>query len=293
MDDLRKLLDVVRRDLDAEDVRAEVGGRDPDDPRLLFAPLAQGWRVVAVFAAPPEDAEHKRQRLAALVRPFEDVTQRIEAPSGGLGIAKQRAVDEALDALAERSGARAALVFDERSPVLWGSSARRVAGWDIDAMERVHALASEVSRAGLDPASWLAEGSPEPSALALAGIDETVAQRLGHRLERIADLASDWHLADWREALTIAAAVTAARAECRGGRAPERVSAHGDDFGVFARGFAQIYLCTLVYDGPFSELHAEGALVRSLPHIETLVLALPPVEPPPRGAKVLQLRRGR
>ena len=290
MDELRKLLEVVRRDLSAADVRAEIGGRDPEDPRLVWAPLAPGWRVVAVFDAVPEDPDALRERLEALVRPFESAASHAEIPSGGLGAAKQRAVDEELDALAERSGARAAMVFDERSPVLWGSSSQRANGWDIDAMERARDLASEMPPRASIRHDWLAEGAPEEHELREAGVDETVAQRWSHRLHRLSELAPDWRTADWQEALQIATAVTAARAECRGGRAPERVSADDDEWGVFARGFAQIYLCALVYDGAFSELHAEGALVRSLPHVETLVLALPPVDPPPKAAKVIRIR---
>lgn len=293
MDDLRKLLDIVRRDLAATDVRAELGGNDPSDPRFVWAPLAPGWRVVAVFDSPPADAAERRRRLAALLEPFEHVTPRADVPTsaGGLGRAKQIEVDEELDALAERAGARAALVFDERTPVLWGCSMPRAPGWDLEAMERARALAHDVTRAGFDPARWLAEGAPIEAALDAAGVDATVAQRWSHRFHRLSDLAPDWKLADWREALQVAMAVGAARAQCRGGRAPERVSEHADDWGVFARGFAQIYLCALVYDGPFSELHAEGSLVRALPHLETLVLALPPVDPPPRAAKVIALPR--
>ena len=60
---------------------------------------------------------------------------------------------------------------------------------------------------------------------------------------------------------------------------------------MLARGFAQVYLLVLIYDGTLNELQAEGAAVRALPAIERLVLSLPPVEPPPRGAKVIALRR--
>lgn len=286
------MLDVVRRDLGAADTRAEVGGQDPDDACVVWAPLAPGWRIVAIYDQPPPDREQKIQRLHALVRPFEDIAHRVEPPTLGLAPAKQRALDEELDALAERAGARAAVVFDERSPVLWGSSSLRVAAWDIDAMERAHALAAEVTSAGLDAVHLLAQGGVvDPNALADAGIDETLAQRWSHRARRLSAIAPEWREAEWREALQIATAVVRARSECRGGRAPERVCAHDDDWGVFARGFAQIYMCALVYDGAFSELHAEGSLVRGLPHIETLVLALPPVEPPPRSAKVIRLPR--
>lgn len=291
MDELRRLLDVVRRDLDAADARAEVGGREPEDDRLVWAALGNGWRVVAVYDEPPGDRDAKKERLIALIRPFEELTARVDVPGEAFGPARQRALDEELDALSERAGARAAVVFDERSPVLWGSSVPRAPGWDVDAMERARTLAAEVARAGIDPAHWLAEGAPDEKELEELGVDATVAQRWSHRIHRLSDLAPEWRVSDWREALQVAKAVVAARAECRGGRAPERVSAHDEDFGVFARGFAQIYLCALVYDGAFSELHAEGSLVRALPHVEALVLALPPVDPPPKAAKVIPLRR--
>jgi hypothetical protein len=57
------------------------------------------------------------------------------------------------------------------------------------------------------------------------------------------------------------------------------------------RAFAGIYRVILVYEGPFSELHAEGALVRALPVITRLVTALPPRDPVSGGAKVAVLRR--
>lgn len=291
VDELLRLLELIRRELGAADVRAELGGQAPDDPSALSTELAPGWRVVALFDAPP--ADDAAAKLEALVEPFEEVVGQIEIPKVGLGAAKQRELDEELDALAERTGARAAVVFDERSPVLWGCSAPRAAGWDLDAMERARLLARDVAAAGLDPARWLAEGHvPSDETLKAAGIDETVAQRWGHRFTRLAGVAPRWGRAEWQEALQIATAVSAARARCKGGRAPDRVADHDEDWGLFARGFAQIYLLALVYDGPYSELHAEGPAVRALPHIETLVLALPPVEPPPRGAKVIPLRRG-
>lgn len=291
MDDLRKLIDLVRRELGADDARAEVGGKDPEDARVLWAQLPNGWRIVALFDEPPESRDKRQARLDALVASFGEVAERVETPNGGLGPAKQRALDEELDVLAERAGARAAVVIDERSPVLWGSSSPRARGWDLEMMERARALAAEAAAQGIDAIRWLAEGPPDPQALALAGVDETVAQRWTHRFHRLTTLAPEWRGGEWREALQIATAIGAARAECRGGRAPERVSQRGDDWGVFARSFAQIYLVALVYDGPFSELHAEGPLVRALPHIETLVLALPPVDPPPRAATVIRLPR--
>jgi hypothetical protein len=58
---------------------------------------------------------------------------------------------------------------------------------------------------------------------------------------------------------------------------------------------AGIYLLTLVFAAAFDELRAERAVLESLPSIERLVLALPPLDPdPPRkGAGVISMRRPR
>jgi hypothetical protein len=157
-------------------------------------------------------------------------------------------------------------------------------------MEIARHLAEGTRQVGLDPARWLTDGPPSPAVLRAAGVDDTLGQRWSHRFRRLADLAPEWSRDDWHEALQVAIAVTEARARCEGGAAPERVAEHGVDWGVFARAFAQIYMLALVFDGPYSELHAEGPLVRALSYIEAMVLALPPVDPP-RGAKVIAFRR--
>lgn len=291
MDELLRLLALIERELDANDARAELGGRPPDDDRRVWAAMGDTWRVVVTFDEPPADREAKRARLEKMLAPFSNPDRLVETPSVHPG-RQSMELDEELDRLAERAGALAAVVFDERSPVVWGSSAPRADGWDVEAMELVRSLVEDATAAGLDPARWLAEEAPTAAELIEAGVDETQGRRWMHRFRRIADLAPAWERADWDIALQIAVAVGVARDECRGGRAPERVAEHGEGWGVFAKGFAQIYLLALVFDGGYSELHAEGPLVRALPHIETLVLALPPVEPPPRGAKVIAFRRG-
>lgn len=61
-----------------------------------------------------------------------------------------------------------------------------------------------------------------------------------------------------------------------------------EGFGCASRGFAGTYHVVLAFDHTFSELHAEGALLRALPAIERLVMALPPQDPG-GGARVLRL----
>jgi hypothetical protein len=53
--------------------------------------------------------------------------------------------------------------------------------------------------------------------------------------------------------------------------------------------FGGVYVISLYFDGPLSEPVAVGALLHAAGYIERLVLALPPLEPPPSGGKVLRL----
>jgi hypothetical protein len=53
------------------------------------------------------------------------------------------------------------------------------------------------------------------------------------------------------------------------------------DFACIARSFAGIYVLVVVFEGPFDEIRAKHAVSQALPIIESLVLALPPRDPPP------------
>jgi hypothetical protein len=79
----------------------------------------------------------------------------------------------------------------------------------------------------------------------------------------------------------------------RGGHLNRTVSE--PDFACVAKSFAAIYLLVLVYPGPFDELRASKAISQALPVIESLVLALPPRDPPPSlaGAKAMRRPVGR
>jgi hypothetical protein len=77
----------------------------------------------------------------------------------------------------------------------------------------------------------------------------------------------------------------------RGGHLHEK---HVEDgFAYLARSFAGIYVLVLVFDGAFDELRAERALALSLPTIERLVTALPPLDPTPLAGAVAIRRRRR
>jgi hypothetical protein len=63
------------------------------------------------------------------------------------------------------------------------------------------------------------------------------------------------------------------------------------DFALIARSFAAIYVLIVVFKGPFEELRAKHAVTHALPAIESLVLALPPRDPPPTIAGAKAMRR--
>jgi hypothetical protein len=87
--------------------------------------------------------------------------------------------------------------------------------------------------------------------------------------------------------------------ELRSERAEELRSAYGhvvrltlaDGAECLARAFAGIYVLSLAFRGGLSEPVAVGALLHAGDTVERLVLALPPIEPPPPGGRVLRLPR--
>jgi hypothetical protein len=63
------------------------------------------------------------------------------------------------------------------------------------------------------------------------------------------------------------------------------------EFALIARSFAAIYVLIVAFRGPFEELRAKHAVNHALPAIESLVLALPPRDPPPTIAGAKAMRR--
>jgi hypothetical protein len=86
--------------------------------------------------------------------------------------------------------------------------------------------------------------------------------------------------------------------ELRSERAEELRSAYGhvvrltlaDGAECLARTFAGIYVLSLAFRGALSEPVAVGALLHAADAVERLVLALPPIDPPP-GGRVIRLPR--
>jgi hypothetical protein len=68
----------------------------------------------------------------------------------------------------------------------------------------------------------------------------------------------------------------------------------GGEVPFLAHSFAGIYWLLLVYSAPFDELRAERAVLESLPRVERLVMALPPMDPSPEaGARAMVRPRRR
>ena len=290
---LFRLLELVRRELGAEDVRAEVGGRDPVDPRLVYCALTEGWRLVAVFGEVPDDREGLAARLVAIAKTFSGLAPDAPewlSPSGELAA---RRLDDELGVLADRAGAIRALVIDATSPVIWGSSGPRRVDEDVE-----HALATAAALAVADSAGIDSPSLPEQdaanvrTALDRAGIDARTATLLARELERFRDDRRS--VAAWRNHSSICRAIAAVREtepHATGALSSSFELIHERGWAHLARSFANIYCLLLVFEEGASELHAQAAVVHASPVIEKLVLALPPVEPPPRQGKLMRLQR--
>lgn len=223
-----RFLDLVRRELGAADSRMEIGGKEPNDPCIIWHFVEVGSRIVVVFETPPSEKGPLTRRLDTLAEAFFSTTEHATGPSSTRtppDVAGRR-LDDELTRLAERAGARGAAVFDVASPVVWGAS-------------------------------------------------------------RAADAAADALLED------AIVHMRGTESELRPGHTSRFVMK--PEVECLARVFAGLYVLILVFEGPLSEPTAVGAVVHALPLIERLVLALPPVDPPSGGAKVMRLplpRRG-
>jgi hypothetical protein len=118
---LDELLAIVKRDLEADDVRFVEDTAPPAAPPAIEHEVPGGRRLVVTFSAPPADAEARARRLAMLISAFRDVL----VADGRARAARQapaRSLSEELAALVQRASAVEAVVIDAFSPVIWGSA---------------------------------------------------------------------------------------------------------------------------------------------------------------------------
>jgi hypothetical protein len=283
MQALLRFLDLVRRELGADDVRGELGGREPTGD-VVWASMPSGIRVVVVFDTPPADLDDKRSKLRTLLESFASLGA-IDEPSHpppprGVG----HDLDDALDVLAQRARAGAAFVIDDTSPVIWGSSLVPHGPEDVDEAIWIARVARAVRNAGHD-LSEIVTRDPESirSLLSEGGVAVGDVAALARDVERVRELGT--RALDRVHLLSMRAVAAVREHEGKEGTIDE------PELLVFVRHFATIYRLVLVFDSPFSELHAEGALIHALPVIERLVTSLPPRDPAAGGAKVAVLRR--
>lgn len=280
------LLELIRRELEAEDVHAQLGGKAPDSERVISQHISENWRVVASFEEPVEARQEKLAKLSqVLATLLKDQPLPFRALLYPSGEAFSKKLDEALAILTGRAQATRAVVFDADSPVIWGLSDRLAVSEDVEqAIQLAQALQSLEER-GVS-ATQVLEAAPDRLAdlLLECGANAETQDVFRGELSRWRANGSAWE--NWPKYLLTCNVIGLLRKE------ESLTHRHASSLpaqGHLARSFANIYTLALIFEGGFSELVAEAALVKALPHIERLVLALPPFEPPPRGGRVIRL----
>lgn len=282
MEDPIRFLEIVRRELGADDARFEIGGREPADD-VVWCMLEQRRLVVIYDGELPEDAASLRERLRTFVRAFPTTLEPRDSRPPRRALDPQRALDDALEILAQQSGASRAFVVDDGSPMLWGSSETERGPEDVTDARLAAEGVALASAMGLDLAPFLAGESRD-----------SLPEDLLRVVSQIREAAKDHARTtpEWRHALRSFVAITALRESVQREPHATRLVVHEPECALLARGFGGIYWMVLVFDrAGFSELHAEAAMIHASPWIEKLVTALPPIEPGPGRGQVARLRR--
>lgn len=278
MEALLRLLELVKRELSANDAHVRLGGRPDGDPRVLEYELRPGCRVVVRFDEPPADPEPLVQRLAELAWAFigtvdeaiDTIDTSTARPRGG------HALIDTLADLRDATEAAVALVIDRQSPMIWGCSEPGLGLGDRPAARRLAAQLTLLRERGLDPV--LEASAIEPRAVQPDGLEQV--------RQALQDAERNQPGGAARLAATTRALCMLDQDESPVSQLPE-----GDEPGIATKGFGGLYRVVLVFIRPFSPLRVEGVLRRALPIIERLVLELPPLEPPPKGGRVVPLHR--
>lgn len=281
---LERLVDLVRRELRAKNARLEVGGDPPDDPAILWRGLSGGWRVVAIFDEPPVDRSKVLAKLDLLLESFAGVGLGQAAERPPVRVPLRRAVTAALADLAARAGGTDAVVIDVTSPVVWGiSDSTHVPTEDVHAASDTASLAERAQAAHVDLSKLLTlDAKALGPRLGELEASEALIADLSREVRALRSRAPERDEAAWHRHILACRAIAMARGIIVDTEHADHIreSLHSQDFGALVRSFANIYLLVIAFDGRFSELHAEAAMLAALPHIERLVLSLPPVDPP-------------
>lgn len=326
MDDVyERFLSLAQRELSADDVRLLAPGEAPPAAEnVVVAKLRDGRHVVASFAAAPKDGEALTRRLAMLAGTFADALgsppserTKARAPVGS-------SLHEELKALAVRAQAHDVVVIDGDSPVVWGcasiSSSPRARNELLlrDVSDRELSAHDEPSSPGglhavPDESGPLQDPTAPTGVLRMAPPPAESGPMLGDRGDdHIRDRDLDRphapqpdephdhepgpHTDDHEPEITRRAIASIRSLPTldllHKGRHLRHVSR--DESYYLVLSFSSIYLLCMVFDGEFDELRAERAAQESLPRVERLVLALPPLDPDPQPmGGVVALRRPR
>jgi len=305
MDDVHvfeRFLSLAQRELAADDVRILEHGQDPPDAEnVVVARLFDGRHVVASFGDPPKDREALNRRLAMLAGTFADA---LAAPPSEKTRARQPVVTslhEELRALAARARAHDVVVIDGDSPVVWGCASvksRPSARTDLllrDVSDRELSAQDEPSAPSLlhsvpDESGPLVDPTAPTGVLRMAPPPAESAPMIAHLDDDDGDVAPVATSSEITQRAIAAIRQLPSLDLLHKGRHLRHVAR--DEAYYLVLSFSGIYLLCLVFDGEFDELRAERAAHESLPRIERLVLALPPLDPDPQPmGGVVALRR--
>jgi hypothetical protein len=278
---------LAKRELGADDVRLLAPTESaPEASNVLVTRMDDGRHVVASFGDPPKDREALERRLTILTTTFAEA---LAAPPSEKTRARPRvasSLHEELRALAVRARARDCVVIDVDSPVVWGSAsvpAKPRARSDLllrDVSDRELVSQVDDESGPLQDVTSVTPPPPESSPHAV-----------------VPDDADEDGVFTGSEPELTRRAIAAMRAlpgieHLHKGRHLRHVEREHDFY--LALSFSGIYLLCIVFDAPFDELRAEKSAHESLPRIERLVQALPPLDPEPQPmGGVIALRRPR
>lgn len=278
MEGVIRLLELARRELCATDSFLRIGGESPTDERCVEHPLRPGCHWVVTMPQAPTDRAAIAQRMAELAKAFDGTVGEALAEVEHLGLSNvpgdPQALGRVLAALRDTTGALAALVIDRQSPMVWGSSEPELGLTD---QPRLIEVAEVLMRPSVPSAQEFAKTEPprgpEPAELARARRAlRDAAQGREHGPRDLAVIGRALlRLRDWASA--------------------DAFAPQGDQPGAAFKEIIGLYRVVLVFEQPFSPLKIEGVLRRAAPIIERHIVELPPLEPTPKGARVLPLRR--
>lgn len=294
-----RFVTLAKRELQADDVRMlALGEATPEAENVLVTRLADGRHVVASFNEAPKDRDALERRLSMLASTFAEALASPPSEKTRARPPVAISLHEELKALAARARAVDVVVIDTDSPVVWGC-----ASVPAKPRARNEFLLREVSDREL--ASHVDDESGPLQDVSAEGASPADAPTLRDRAPAPAESAAVVSEGEDLEELAEESEVTR-RAIAAIRRLPALDSLHKgrhlrhverEASFYLAMSFSGIYILCLVFDGEFDELRAERAAAESLPRIERLVLALPPLDPdPPQpmgGVVALRPRRRR